>query len=339
MLDFTNVNNVHRFEQLEVEVILASIGLDDVPIYTVRMRYPRIIHGEIMTHRKFSRNARSSRAVPVKTMLRECTAMPFIPWHWGANQKGMQAAEECNNSVVFSEPNYSEDFHDDDFKDVEYTREEAWLRARDAAVDAATAFMDAGYHKQLTNRLLEPFSFIDTLITATDWKNFFWLRDHEDAEPHFRDLARLVEIAIGECHVQTLKPGQWHLPYIEQADYDQALALYGNDFDLYIDWLKKLSSVRCARISYRPFDGNADYEAEMGRYEQLVGNGAVHASPFEHQATPDTKSHYEVTLIERDGDKETLISSELGWDNAPDHRNFTGWIQSRALIPGECVHG
>lgn len=307
--------------QMQVEVILASRGTNGAPpIYTLRLRYPRIIHGEIMTHRVFSRNARSSRAVPVKTMLLETTTIPFVPWHWGKNQKGMQAGEECNTPVRLPIKDCQSIYEDgcDEFE-----REQAWLWARDKAVQAAEAFMDSGYHKQIPNRLLEPFSWIDTLITSTNWANFLHLRDHGDAEPHLQDLTRLVKQALDEAYVQTLKEGQWHTPYITGEDVDHGLDIF-DDVTEFRAWICKLSAARCARISYKPFDGDASYERELERYNQLVTSERVHASPLEHQAQVDTKTPDSYTDYVWDHD-------HLSGNLAP------GWIQYRKLIPSEAV--
>jgi len=302
---------------MQVEVILASRGPDQKPIYTIRMRYPRPIHGEILTHRVFGRNARSSRAVPVKTMLNEVRTIPYVPWHWGANQKGMQASTECNEliDIPYRRVDDTVSHH------ITYLREEAWLQAATLACDAAEAFMNAGYHKQNPNRLLEPFSWIDTLVTSTEWDNFFWLRDHKDAEPHLQDLSRLVKQAIDAAEIQELKPGEWHQPYITENDRDSVC--FDQGFNSYPSeesnaWLNKISAARCARISYKPFNGDASYEKELGRYEMLVSSDRVHASPLEHQATPDT------------------YSEEYGsWDNSDLHGNLTGYVQFRKTVPNE----
>ncbi len=307
---------------MQVEVILASRHAsmpDEKPLYTVRMRYPRPLHGEIMTHRMFGRNARSSRAVPVRTMLNEVRTIPYIPWHWGANQKGMQADKECDTLIVPG-PWIGEGG---------LTREEAWLHCRDAMADIANGYMDAGYHKQNVNRLLEPFSWIDVLVTANRWDNFLWLRDHKDAEPHLQDLARLVKVALEEAEIQELDSGEWHLPYITSDDLDAA---YDNFFlttetKEWDDFLCKISAARCARISYAPFDGDASYEKELARYDQLVKSDRVHASPLEHQATPDMR----------------VICSMTGaaehWVNSQFHGNLPGWIQARKLVPNESYNG
>lgn len=316
------MNKVHTHSdqpQMQAEVILASKHPEmENPLVTMRLRYPRIIHGEIMTHRVFSRNARSSRAVPVKTMLNEVREIPFIPWHWGKNQKGMQAGEECNEPVKIGDYFPHEAL-------VTAGPSAAWVAASKKAAKYAEAFMEAGYHKQLANRLLEPFSWIDTLITANQWNNFLWLRDHKDAEPHLQDLARLVKQALDEMEVQELKQGYWHLPYIFTPDWEESLKrpVYQNKF------LCAISAARCARISYKPFDGDASYERELERYELLIGSDRVHASPTEHQATPDALSYIAV----KKSTEETLFRRE--WNNPKLHGNLTGWIQFRKTIPGE----
>lgn len=333
------------------KVILASRPTNGAPpIITMHWRYPRIIHSEVMTHRKKSKNARSSRAVPVATMLKEIRSDPFVPWHWGANQKGMQAAEECNELVEFHSINVGDPTPDD------YTREEAWLEARDRAVEIAEAYMNAGYHKQVANRLLEPFMWMDTLVTSTNWSNFLHLRDHGDAEPHFHDLAGLVRTAIVGVEYQELRPGQWHLPYIphwERADIVKVITgkSWNEDWDEADNWaMAKISAARCARISYAPFDGNPSIERELERYHGLVSSSRIHASPLEHQATPDTR--YKCRVIQTSADPEirvpngdnsfTIVNEfsrtetkylkpELAGNLGP------GWIQFRKTIPGEYI--
>ena len=306
--------------QMQAEVILASedTNQEAPPLITIRLRYPRIIHSELMTHRVFSRNARSSRAVPVARMIQEIREKPFIPWHWGKNQKGMQADVEHDELICL--PDMSP-------QPGEYTTNvDAWYEASLVAADYAEAFHETGYHKQIVNRLLEPFMWIDTLVTSTEWSNFLWLRDHKDAEPHLQDLARLVKQAIDECDYEELDPGEWHLPYITIHDLDtinSACGIRGEDPD---KKLLKISAARCARISYAPFDGDASYERELERYESLVSSDRIHASPMEHQATPDmTSDHYSA-----EGE---LVGAD--WDNPHLHGNFTGWIQYRKTIPNE----
>lgn len=320
--------------KLKVNIIADSISEEGIRLVTLHARYPRIIHGEVMTHRVFSRNARSSRAVPVNTMLQEVRNDPFIPWHWGKNQKGMQASEECNEYIrlpVFSsnaQNPYEYDGYDIWSRDtMEFEREYAWNKACDSAIEVAEALMNAGYHKQIANRLLEPFSYIDTLITSTSWANFFHLRDHEDAEPHFHDLASLIKEKINESIPKLLKNGEWHLPFFDKERDNQAIGDFLRDGsrrvilnDEMIEAQRKVSVARCARISYAPFDGNASIEKEMQRYDLLVGSESLHASPTEHQATPDRR-----------------YRGEYDWNNLNLHGNFEGWIQYRKTLKGEYV--
>lgn len=274
-------------DDLFARTILASQVKGAAPIYTLHLRYPRIIHSEVMTHRVFSRNARSSRAVPVNKMIQEIQAAPFVPWHWTANQPGMQGVDGHKDLVFLH-----------DTEDHWENREDAWLIARDRALSVADSFRGAGYHKQLANRLLEPFMWIDTLVTATEWDNFLELRDHADAEPHLRDLAVRVRWALENAEIQKLEPGEWHMPYVTQAE-KTALSQ---------DFLLDLSAVRNARISYAPFDGQDSREKELDRVAKLKGR-PLHASPFEHVAMADPLGSY-----------------------AKYHRNFRGYAQYRGFL-------
>lgn len=300
---------------ISANVILDSVSPQGIRITTVHMRYPRMIHAELMTHRVFSRNARSSRAVPVKAMIEEIKNDPVIPLYWGKNQAGMQAGEENNALVVVD--------------GVEYTNVEAWLKARDEAVKYATAFMHSEYHKQVVNRLLEPFMHIDTLVTSTHWANFFFLRDHGDAEPHFKDLAVVTKQAMDASTPSLIPYGGWHLPYITEDDYDAICFDMGvgseaiNPREFY-NVACQISAARCARISYKPFDGDASYKREFERFDSLV-NSPVHASPTEHQATPD---HCWIEPEE---------AEPADWEDFGSHGNFWGWKQFRKFIPNEAI--
>lgn len=315
-------------DHMLAQVILASQGVDNPkPVYTLHLRYPRIIHAELMTHRVFSRNARSSRAVPVKTMLEEIRNTPFVPWHWGKNQPGMQAGESWDAKVVIPEALYTD-------PETPVDREAAWLWGRDQMVALAQGFTDAEYHKQIANRLLEPFMWIDVLVTSTEWSNFLWLRDHEAAEPHLRDLAVLVGQALDGAVPQILEPGQWHLPYIAEADRIQAVLWAQENQWSDDELLCKLSAARCARISYTPFDGDASYERELERYNSLVSSDRVHASPLEHQCKPDSKVD---TLLYKasEGLRAELIERSQRWEKPHLHGNLEGYIQFRKITPGE----
>lgn len=306
-------------DRMFAKVVLASQSAltPALPLITMHLHYPDIIHGEVMTHRVFSRNARSMRAVPVKKMAQEVIEDPFMPWHWGKNQRGMQASEECNELVAVR--NFALDHDEENSSGRKHdlvSREEAWLDEARHAAEKALAYDAAGYHKQVANRIIAPYTWKHTLITSTSWANFLYLRDHEDAEPHFHDLAVMVREALRTARFWKLSPGEWHLPYVTLEEI--------KNFPLEV--CQKLSVARSARISYAPFDGDASIEREIERYEHLVGSQPLHASPTEHQATPDT------------GAPMAFEPNKWIYDNAHMSGNFApGWIQFRKTLPGEYI--
>jgi hypothetical protein len=317
--------------EMFASVILASKGPGSaLPVYTMHLRYPRIIHAELMTHRVFSRNARSSRAVPVKTMLAEVRDRPFVPWHWTRNQSGMQGVGMWDKSIVLK--GAAGQFVD---SDQPMSREAAWLWGRDMACDLAESFSDAEYHKQIANRLIEPYTWIDVLVTSTDWKNFLHLRDHPAAEGHIRDLACLVNDAMAVAPINTLRPGEMHLPYIVQKDRDWAAKAAKAHCTTPKTLLAMVSAARCARISYKPFDGDPTYERELDRFKMLAGSDVVHASPMEHQCEADTLSFYEVKRASENG--MSPFKSGADFDHPELHGNLRGYIQFRKTIPNEAV--
>lgn len=263
------------------KVILDSISPRGHRLTTIEVTYPRMIHAELMTHRVFSRNAASSRAIPVKKLLGRVMEEPYIPEKWTKNQAGMQGFEIIANPEV---------------------AQAVWLKARDAAHEAAsTLAVGLDVHKQLANRLLEPFAWITVIITATDWQNFFKLRCDPAAQPEFQKIARMIQEEYNASTPKQLMRGDWHTPYM-QPDEE------------HLRWpvKLKLATARCARVSYLTQDGKRDHEADFALYTRLLtGN---HWSPFEHCARP--AHNYE---------------SQLGG-------NFSGWVQFRKTFLGECAN-
>lgn len=269
-------------------------------ITTMELRYPRIIHAEFMTHRVFSRNASSSRAIPVAKLIEEARNETAMPVRFGANQRGMQDTGGDYDQWVDNWERVS------DLDPQMVSPEEAWKMAAEAAAKAAEAFNDAGFHKQVANRLLEPFTHINVVATSTNWANFYGLRCHADADPTMKALADAMWDAHQASTPTVLTRFDWHLPYITDRDREM----------LVTDQLLIASAARCARVSYNKHDGSSpSYEDDLALYEKLVTAELVHASPLEHQALPDP-----------DG-----ISREL-WGN------FDGFIQFRKTIPNEAIH-
>lgn len=349
-----------------VKLLLDSVSsVSGIRLRTYELKYWRAIHAELMTHRVFSRNAGSSRAKPALTIIEESMTNPWGPRYWGKNQPGMQAAVEHNAMVkipsYLSVPfaNFMLHEYGDDVPmsmtsqnsdpEFEASREVAWHFHGWLNGAMSGAFHHAGYHKQTVNRMTESTSPISVLVTATDFNNWDALRIHGDAQPEIFDLATDMHIAAQESTPRTLKPGEWHLPYIMDEDHQNVVEYLASANGIACNKvsdkqtqvaLRMLSAARCARISYTPFDGNASIQKEMERADSLL-TFPVHASPFEHQATPDDM-HYiswvkpealvAVGTIERVGMKRVWKHPELCG-------NFNSWIQHRKLIHNECISG
>jgi thymidylate synthase ThyX len=215
----------------------------------MEVTFPRIILAEFNTHRAFSRNSASSRAIPVEKMIERVLDDPFVPVHFGKNQKGMQAKEEVG----------------------EAESEEArriWLEASREAVERAKSLSALGIHKQVINRLLEPYLWHTVIVTATQWSNFFALRCHADAEPNMQKIAILMREEYWKS--EPIKR-DWHIPYIKD-----------DEEDLPLEVRREVSAGRCARVSYLTHDGVRDIDRDVQLAEKLKASG--HWSPFEHQA-------------------------------------------------------
>lgn len=289
---------------ISAQVITDSISPQNIRLTTLQLRYPRFIHSEMMTHRVFSRNASSSRAIPVSRLIEDVERDPAMPIHWGKNQAGMQAREELTYDAL-------------------KIARLGWVDALRNAVFFAKELNRAGAHKQIVNRLLEPFSHINVVVSSTEWQNFFALRLHPDAQPEIRELANQMYEAMQNSMPVPLRPGEWHLPYV--------------DVDRELGWIAKqdgwwrarelgrmVSAARCARVSYLTHEGKKpDLNDDLKLYHRLVDAIPPHMSPLEHQATPDWTFYRMIGVQE--------------WNSPDKHGNFTGWIQHRHLIPNESV--
>lgn len=237
----------------EVKVVADSISATGNRITTLSMEYPRFIHAEFMTHRVFSRNASSSRAIPIKKMMERVRTNPAMPVWWGKNVAGMQAPEELDADSIVAAKN-------------------CWLLTRDLVLNMVEHLDDLGLHKQLSNRLIEPWMHINTIVTSTEFENFDNLRDHSAAQPEMRELC--VQMKKARAESTPVLRDDWHLPYVT---YDERITLP-------LLTLVKLSVARCARVSYLNHEGTLDNAKDIALYDDLRNNG--HMSPFEHQATP-----------------------------------------------------
>lgn len=277
-----------------VKIIADSKNAFGDRITTIEAEYPLYIHAQVMTHRMFSRNAQSSRAVPTLRLLELIEKDNFTPL-FAENKAGMEAGEELSDTAM---------------KEAS----ELWKVARCSAITTAKVLHKIGVHKQWVNRLLMPFMNIKVIITATEWGNFFNLRLEHDAQPEIQELARLILKGMNETHPQLLKSGEWHLPYVTDEDRTKT-----SDDNI----LRIISAARCSRVSYLNHNkSNPDFDADITQSDNLWTSG--HYSPFEHQATPvkqyrDTNSQWEKGITHMD--KQCVL-----WSG-----NFKGFVQSRCI--------
>lgn len=257
------------------KVVLDSISPLGDRLTTMEVVMHRFVLSEFNTHRVFSRNSASSRAIPIKRQIARVQEDPAIPLVWGLNQPGMQAGEPLST---------------DDTK----LATQHWLAARDEAVKEARHLDDLGIHKQIVNRLLEPFMWHTVIVSSTEWENFFQQRVSSLAQPEIKTAAEAMQQALASSEPKPLGYDEWHTPYILEDEYRQ----------LPIQMCKQISTARCARVSYLPPEVyNRDWEKDLELFERLRTADPPHLSPFEHVATP------------------AFQRGSLG--------NFTGWLQFR----------
>jgi len=284
--------------------IIKDSVYNGIRVTTFELEYPRFIHSEFMTHRMFSRNAASSRAIPIKTMNENILANPAMPVYWGKNQPGMSAKEEITDTEIATT---------------------IWLEALRSATNASSNLAALGVHKQITNRLAEPFQHIKVIVTATEWSNWYALRTHRDAQPEIQELAVKMFKAHMASTPQEIKPGDWHLPYIHTEYLEGKMTYSTNDVLLTLDEAKMISASCCAQVSYRKNDDSLE-KAKM-IFDKLICSVPQHASPVEHQCTP--MQHNNVGWGEQIWEKGITHCDRLGqyWSG-----NLKGWIQYRQLI-------
>lgn len=344
--------------KINANIIADSINDNGNRITTFVLTYPRIIHAEMLTHRLFSRNAASSRAIPASKMIKDIEEDPFIPVAWQKAHKGMQGTEYFTDK--------------EDIDDVEGQ----WMYAKDRAVEAARMMNSDSITKQLVNRILEPYQWYTCIVTFTEGENFFELRCPQYKSPYdgklyksWKDLSKegpkafnnevpllsrlLLNKGQGEIHIsllaeamwdamneskpKQLKAGEWHIPFGDKMDNEKLLRLVASEngwkyHGVSEDSLKaykweieelsvKIATARCARVSYLNFEGKDDYEADIKLYDRLLE--MKHMSPFEHCARAMSEEEYYLHVRGKDGSK----SHEHGWSG-----NFKGFVQLRKEI-------
>lgn len=360
-------------KKIEAKIVADSINQQGDRITTYLLTFPRFILAELNTHRVFSKNSASSRAIPFHKMVKMVETDPFIPIAWQFDHKGMQGIEYVTE--------------ESDFGGIS-ARNESWLSARDYAIQQAKDLNSMDTTKQLCNRLLEPFMWHTVLLTGTEFKNFFELRcpkyifgeatnkpkiwkskkdaikdfphwethndlfwrtmNYSQAEIHMQALAEAMWDAMNESTPKLLKEGEWHIPFGDQMDEDKIETLLHGPYRA--SYVRKegdvqqakieIATARCARLSYMTFDGEIDYEKDLKLHDTLLKSH--HMSPFEHCARAMSDSEYqsyikgELTELNPDRDfNENIEIEEPLHEEKGWCRNFKGFIQYRHLIEND----
>lgn len=275
------------------KMIADSISPSGSRLCTTENNLWRSMLAELNTHRDFSRNSRSSRAVPFSKTVAEVIDNPARPLVFKGEQKGMSAGEPLEDQEAALEK---------------------WLECRDAAVETATALYEMGVHKSIVNRVIEPFMWHRVIVTATETENFFAQRCHPDAQDDIRAMAECMRMVMKVSDPTPLNSGSWHLPYINEdtrREVEERSGFIGT-VDTMEDYpwqaLRQISAARCARVSYLTHDGKRDLEKDMDLYSTLTSANPPHWSPLEHVATPSP------------------------WLMHPAEGNFNGWTQLRGFV-------
>lgn len=235
------------------QILAHSINPQGIPLTSWLLQYNKSVHAELMTHRVFSRNAMSSRAVPTKESIRLITENPALPVRWGGHQKGMQQGEELTGEIL------AEAKHLD-----KHLRE--WALAVAAKAD------DLGVHKSIVNRWIDPWAHIQTIVTMTNPANWFALRAHSAAEPIVQVLAYRMLNEYIHTTPNFLDFGEWHIPFMD----DQTR-------DLSIENKLRVATARCCWVSYgKPMKALTTLEDAFHRHDECIR--APHWSPLEHMA-------------------------------------------------------
>lgn len=307
--------------QPSAKIILDSISPNGVRLTTMEVVMHRFVLAEFNTHRMFSRNSASSRAIPVEKILKRVSENPALPVYFGLEKPGMQAGEEMSE------------------QDIERCKDTIRDMSKDAILDASYLNQTMFLHKQNANRYLEPWMWHTVIVTATEWNNFFWQRCSPLAQPEMKAAADEMQRAYFRSEPKLLNSGEWHLPYASDKETEEEILSldflnqeYNEDSkeslryavakrkENVVELKKKVSTARCARVSVLQHDGTRAIEKDLEMFDRLRNAMPIHISPFEHVATPLNPLGY----------------SKLGVDITKEFSgNFRGWKQFRKEIPNE----
>ena len=294
---------------ISAKIICDSVSsVTNQRITTFEMEYPRFILSQMNTHRVHSKSTASSRAIPINVKCEQLLTNGTYPIHWGKNKSGMQAVEEIDDNLKQSAI-------------------EIWDNAKLSAIKYAKELQELGVHKQISNRLLEPFETVKTLVTATSFDNFFNLRCHSDAQPEIKALADKMYEEYIKSEPMVINYGEWHTPYVQRIrdKLNGTLHYYIDGEEIDTETAIKISCSCSAQVSYRKNDTSIEKAVKI--FDKLVNATPVHSSAFEHNATPIDIMKTEQGITHFD------------INDVPYSGNFANWVQYRHLIPNNtCYH-
>ncbi len=308
MIICTGKNNI------SAAVVCDSVNANGVRMTTLELEYPRFILAELNTHRMLSKNSASSRAIPAQRMREFIKQQPATPTSWGRNQSGMSASTELDSETA-----------------------EICQRLWQTALHTQCAYHSQleyhQLHKQVANRLLEPWQMVKSVVSGTEWANLLYLRDHADAQPEFAELAKCIRSCINTSSPQLLLPGEWHLPYVDVVPGDNIRLQYCSNGEVIpLETARMISASCCAQVSYRRTDTSIAKAQQI--FYKLIESDPPHCSPVEHQATPMQNPH----------GRGSYATNNTHWESGVTHMdaqcqlwsgNLRGWVQFRKLLPRE----
>ena len=288
--------------------------LTPTTIFTAILEYPRIIHAEFMTHRQWSKNSSSSRAIPAAKVIEQLEDNMFVPEYWGANQAGMKARSALDEEVA-------------------ERAQEIWIETGRSVIESTKLLQGLNLHKQLTNRISEAFQMIKVCASGTEKNNFVHLRKHGDAQPEIQDLATVFVDALEATPARDLLPGEWHLPFFGDGIWTPGMDISLED--------ARMISVSCAaQTSYRKSDDSIEKARDL--FKIFFDTTHIHASPAEHQATPlgvPNWNMYPATAF-----SDLFANANEGATHVDKYGdvwsgNFKHFAQYRQFIPGNAIYG
>lgn len=285
----------------------------DKELITFEIEFPRFILAELNTHCMLEKNSSSSRAVPIKTQCKLIEENPAMPVHWGMNQSGMVAEQELDELRIEAAKG-------------------VWIAAMKSAISHVLVLDQTSVHKQLANRVAEPWQRMKTVISGTELENFFYLRDHPSAQPEFAELAKVMLEAKKNSKPMYIANNEWHVPYVDRERINDELKYFSCGQELTVEQALMVSASCAAQTSYRKSDESLEKAKQV--FERLnIGNPnePAHASPTTHQGTPIDYDH----LYEDMTDTWPAGVSHMTRDKRLWSGKFQDFIQYRKLIPNE----